>query len=146
MKAGWPAGTRAFFPSPKRCPTSFSTGERRSYQAVRAAGGIFSLLVLISCSYSSKSPVKESPSPVPCTDLGSLGRLQGLMLGKAPARLQGRRAGLVGSSPSSPHRGIPPWLPARAASPHLPSPPRPQPTGCSGARKGGCERSHRALT
>lgn len=58
------------------------------------------------------------------------------MLGKAPARLRGRRAGLAGSSPSSPHRGIPPWLPARAASPHLPSPPAHSQQGAQGQEKG----------
>lgn len=49
------------------------------------------LLVLISCSSSSKSPVKEPPSTAPCT---------GLMFGKAPAGLGGRRAGLAGSPPA----------------------------------------------
>lgn len=108
------AGTRARFPSPKRCSTSSSAGERRFCPADARGWGYFLLLFLISCSYSPKSPAERAARrTTPRTHRGSLRRLQGLMFGQVPARLRGRKAGSAGP----PHGGIPP----RGRQPKLPS-------------------------
>lgn len=127
---------RARLPSTVSCPTSFSSGERRSCPADTGTRGIFFFLSLFSCSYSSKSPAERATwHTIPCADPGSLGRLQGLMLGQAPAWLCRRKAGSAGSQPSpsaqrnSPMAASPSCYPLSSLSIH------PQKTGCSRGEK-----------
>lgn len=140
-EAGWHQGTLS---QPQEMPhASSSAGERRFCPADARGRRYFLLLFLISCSYSSKSPAERAARrATPRTDRGSLRRLQGLMFGRVPAQKAAREESRLGRLAAEALRTgeFPPWPPAQAAIPHLPSPPAHSQRGAPGVSKEGGRR------